>query len=325
MELSNSVYVIITTHGLSQIDPFSSDRQLKTFEIPEGINILNIMASPIGVVNTICYKNLNAFASIISNGFENLSDEIKDNIGDISVLAPVVEDIQQKLKQEDKQVLRNSYIRNESDPQLIDMQYTWDNRYNMDYHTSDNDMLNKRFSIDIKEEKVYWLDNKIQVFNLPNQDEDLDLLDAFIQENPSKFTEHISLNMNTIIDFLKSKGVINIVIFDFSCSTFNQDIGIKERERRDLRRNFTKSNTKSRQERMHPYTRKKQLAGRKKTVNKTRKNKHKHSKYSKNKHKHSKYKKNKHKHSKHKYKHSKYSKNKHSKHSKNKTKLNKTT
>ena len=39
MEFSKSVYIIITTHGITQIDPFQRDTEFKTFEVPDDMNI----------------------------------------------------------------------------------------------------------------------------------------------------------------------------------------------------------------------------------------------------------------------------------------------
>jgi len=266
MEFSKSVYIVITTHGYIPTDPFQLDTELKTFEVPDDTNILSVMAAPPGSINTTCYMSIDKFTNIISGGFENMNDNEKQDIEELDILAQVVDGIRQEIKTEDAKLFRD-YTKNyqiEVDKEITDMQHASDNRYGMSLYTPGTYMLNKRFEFNIKDSVGYWLNNRIQLFNLPNQDEDFNILEAIIEQNPSINRDNFQVSLSSIIKILEGKGIVNIVIFDFSCSGIEDDSKvINDREVRNLRRAFTIGRrTYNRQEkRFTPYGRKTTFSG----------------------------------------------------------------
>jgi hypothetical protein len=259
MEFSKSVYIVITTHGYIPIDPFQLDTEFKTFEVPDDINILSVIAAPPGVVNTTCYRSIDKFTNIIAAGFEQMDDNQKEHIEELDILAQAVDSIRQEIKKEDAKLFRDysKHYQIEVDKDIMDMQHAADSRYGMSLYTPGSDMLNKRFEFNIEDSKGYWLNNKIQLFNLPNQDEDFDILEAIIEQNPSINRDKFQLSLSSIIKLLQNKGIVNIAIFDFSCSVLEDDLKlINDREVRKLRRGYNRQ-----KERFTPYGRKKPFSG----------------------------------------------------------------
>ena len=259
MEFSKSVYIVITTHGYIPIDPFQLDTEFKTFEVPDGINILSVIAAPPGVVNTTCYRSIDKFTNIIAAGFEQMDDNQKEHIEELDVLAQAVDSIRQEIKREDAKLFRDysKHYQIEVDKDITDMQHAADSRYGMSLYTPGSDMLNKRFEFNSEDSKGYWLNNKIQLFNLPNQDEDFDILEAIIEQNPSIDRDKFQLSLSSIIKILQDKGIVNIAIFDFSCSVIEDDLRLfNNREVRKLRRDYHRQ-----KERFTPYGKKKPFSG----------------------------------------------------------------
>jgi len=233
---SKSVYIIITTHGRVSLDSFSFyEPEFNTFQIPEGINVINVMASPPGVVNEICYKRIDSLLHTISGGIEkakfNESDLIK-----LPLLTEIIKTITSELKRNDKLLLRESERKYKdlfkTDTKHQDLVHSLDKRFLMKSYTDGQYMLDKRFYYDTTEENLHWLDNRIQIFNLPDQDEDFNFLDKFTVNGKEKG----SVYLRNIIDFLHRKGVHNVVIFDLSCSDIDSDEGLTPRGVRSLRR-----------------------------------------------------------------------------------------
>jgi len=106
----------------------------------------------------------------------------------------------------------------------------------MKSYKSGDEILNKQFSYDSTENNIHWLDNKIQIFNLPEQNEEFNFLDFL--HSLERFKDGTSgyVLMNMIIHYLKERGVENVVIFDFSCSKIVSQTPISNRGVRSLRR-----------------------------------------------------------------------------------------
>jgi len=264
MQFSKSVYIIITTHGHTRFDPLQSETELKTFEVPDDMHILSVMASPPGVINTTCSRSLYKFNNIIASNFETMDDSIKEHIDELDILVPEVDRIRKIIKTEENKLERDYYkhYQDKIDKETVDMQHVWDSRYSMSVYGPGNDMLNKRFSFN-RVSNGLWLDNTIQLFNLPNIDEDFDIIQAMIDSNPDIDKNNFETNMSNIIDFLRGKGIKNITIFDFSCSVFMDEKNIEAREIRRLRRTYKKEHS-------HPYKKTSTFSG---GVSKTRRSK----------------------------------------------------
>lgn len=235
-EFSKSVYIIITTHGCIGL---KSSSELRTFEVPEGINIINIMASPPGVLNTSSYISLqNAFETI--NGGIDISKSNGKDLSEMPVLREVIGNINEDLKLKDREINTVQQTENKTryklDKRLLDLSHSWDTRFIMKSYKSGDEILNKQFSYDSTENNIHWLDNKIQIFNLPQQNEEFNFLDFL--HSLERFKDGTSgyVLMNMIIHYLKERGVENVVIFDFSCSKIASQTPISNRGVRSLRR-----------------------------------------------------------------------------------------
>jgi hypothetical protein len=270
MNFSKSVYVVISVHGSTQLDPFLTEPEIRTFTVPAGINVIDIMASPPGAINMVCHNSLKGLSNVISNAIETLDEDTKENLDNIEVLVPIVSDIKNKLKAHDLGLLNayNTPSQGDTDiAQAQELQHTWDNRFNMGFYQAGDELLNKQYTYDKTDTHTHWLDNKIQVFNIPEQDEDFDVLEHFLVDSISE--RYFIINKGNIINFLQENGVENVVFFDLSCSNFEDHEKLSVRTARGVRREYHKETQKYRP---HPYMRRQtnKLGGRRRRGSKLR-------------------------------------------------------
>ena len=273
---SKSVYIIITTHGYIPVEPYSREPELRTFAVPDGMTILNVMASPPGSVNTKCYRSIQNFTQIIAAGFEQMNEQQKEHIDELDVFVPAVNTIRESLKKEDATLFKD-YSKNyriDITKDIKDMQHIVGSRYGMSIYSPSDYMLNKRFQIYSSEsEGGHWLNNKIQLFNLPEIDEDMDLVQTIIDLNPDMDKDNIEISLESIIAILREKGIENMAIFDFSCSLIGEEENLTDRTVRKVRQDYIKET------RFHPYKKTNQIkstlsGGIKRTRTRTRRRRH---------------------------------------------------
>jgi hypothetical protein len=274
-----TIILCITTHGGILQEP---PENIRLFTVPEGMTIKRASISTPGECNLLSSDDANDYIKLIYNNkndlisnndilqnetIENLVDIIKNANyeGPIQYAKDKVKELRQaskrmRLNTEHKDTLNtfSRYLNNLNKSFTIKIFDSGTELYNKMFTRFNEDKINNDWSI--------------QIINIKGMPDLLSYLKLQTRRGESIIT------LGEIINFLKSKGVENIVIFDFSCSNLmdnERNELMDERAIRRYRRDIFNMNYGGKKNRKSKRL-KKNLKNKRKTIkrkNKTIKNK----------------------------------------------------
>jgi hypothetical protein len=229
------IVLLITTHGTVNLD---KNEEVLTFTVPEGITIFRSLASTVGECNIINEDMVDKYIEIIKSNMENLTNEstILDSVNEVT---SAIRDIDIGELPEREKEIKNFRKKKLSEKAAEDSlrvyegyYYGIDKSHNVTVKNPDEQMLNKIYSrVDSEVTLNDWV---IKAINLPGEP---DILKYLFRPRRGKLAES-SITLENIVDFFKSKGVEQLIIFDVSCSNIRdtEQSDISSRAARRIRR-----------------------------------------------------------------------------------------
>jgi hypothetical protein len=193
---------------------------MQTFNIPSGINtITKLSAVTPGVCNITLPDDIDKFINNIVEELKN-PDEYKKLVNEPVVYLKLLADLYKSIEEETvKETINDKNP--DYDPKIRDDYYYHRNKsYNVTQYKTNEPIINKMYFRNNKTElnTSAW-DYQISVLNVVGVP---DLLREIKRIRTYQDTES-SITLKEIVDFLKTKGVENIVLLDFSCSNFEPE------------------------------------------------------------------------------------------------------
>ena len=230
----------ITTHGSVP----TCDTGVRTIQVPEGMTVTRVNAIPLGVANMASDQDSINMSNLIRRVYEDtlLTDDEKLDVvmTQMNRQQGIIRDVVGKEKRADE--ITKGFIRRSSDPVQARV------------HKAGEEMIDKEFVRGTYEGSASPYDFKLNMLNVDGTPDLLRIMATGRTIAPTRQTQYMEnalVNMNAILDFVKQRGVKNVVIFDFSCAVV--DSGTERAIRADVysakRRRFNggKKKTKRRQ------------------------------------------------------------------------------
>jgi hypothetical protein len=250
--------IIVNSHGLI---PCSNDRynnlDPNTYVVPDGIELIKFTLSAPGIVNIVYPITVMFYVSLINEYFYQIArsgtSEIYLNLM-VEGFKAITNNIKNKLKNnmDDDDVKNfmhhinkgfNYYILNSGD-KIVDKIYS---RKVSEYVERSNDM------------KICEMKHKLNILKSPEGHLIIPLMPDLlfrlypINENTPKDEEHF-IRLSQMVDYYKNLGIKKLIVFDFTCSTFNKErnripnlaqalINLDPRQERRIRRRLCESGT----------------------------------------------------------------------------------
>lgn len=226
LEIPETVVLGITTHGAIPIE----DSEVKTFEVPSGMTITKVSLAAIGVCNLTTEDEVETASRIIGRVFQNTQRPIQKNI-DLATF--VVFDLHKELQKEVDKDVKSGLIK---DPNFQEFIRYSDKPQTQFTYTTGQKLIDKVFMRSVVEGMASPYDYKINMLNVTGKPDLVKLLTTgrtVPSTRASVLRENTPLFFSDIVEFLESKGVKQIVVFDFSCSVMEEgtprDVRVKRR------------------------------------------------------------------------------------------------
>jgi len=239
MSYPETVVIAVTSHGLIKYDDVT--KNTITFNVPSGMKIIKLSAVAPGVCNLTEPENLHETIDYIVKKinkpveFDRL---LRDPISYLEELILIIKSNEEDTIREtinDKTPdfdikLRDDYVHHRNKSYTIVEYNTNDPIINKDYVRNNRTELNRG----------PW-DFQISVINASEVGKP-DLFNEITQRRTYSDAD-TTITLEQIINFLKDKGVKQIILIDLSCSNFESLKGdeLNPREERDLRRDILKT------------------------------------------------------------------------------------
>jgi hypothetical protein len=234
-----TVVLAVNTHGSYKSNSENTD--IETFDLPTGITLRTITAAPMGTCNFVSKevpKNLrelideydttskpllddcnktNSCDTMLDWITERYSNFLRNNEGVIR--NEILESVQQK-KRRDVTIKDETFINNAEDRYI----YRKDTAYNMNKYENGAKVPVKSFSFN---DNDVLTDDMIGIIiiNMPYSP---DLFDKTWFSLPTSIEDKDTVTTTkSIIEYLSDYGAKNIILMDFSCSTFSEDLDIR--------------------------------------------------------------------------------------------------
>jgi hypothetical protein len=226
MKFPKIIVLTINTHGgIYCIKDTTSDKNYiyPIITIPNGIKKLTIIDSvPFGININIENNDIEDYIRIIRENFYWNYTKI-DKIPFLKI---------NKIIDKTINYIKNKTINNSKNYKNIEKPFLRclesKNIYKINKYSYDDKIVNKSFCYEIKD--ITHKFNKIQIIN--TEFSNIDLFDLL---NKEKYFDGYETTLENILNFLSSKGVENILIFDFTCNSVSNN-EISERTIRNFRR-----------------------------------------------------------------------------------------
>jgi hypothetical protein len=239
MSYPETVLLAVTSHGLTKYNDDS--KQVITFNVPPDMKIIKLSAVAPGVCNLTepesLDKTIERIVKKINKPVE-FNKLLRDPVSYLEELIVLIktneedtinETINDKSPDFDRKI-RDDYFHHRNKSYTI-----------MEYNQNDP-IINKDFVRNNRTElnRGAW-DFQISALNASEVGKP-DLFNEITQRRTYADAD-TTITLEQIVDFLKGKGVHQIIIIDLSCSNFESETGdeLNNREERNLRRNILKS------------------------------------------------------------------------------------
>jgi len=227
------IILAITTHGCVSVKNTEPVEMI----VPDGMKIVKLSATGLGEVNITNYGILPEFINEIKyNATSLLVAETENEYTDI------LRNIANFMKEREDEVMIPDLISSDSVPNtnktLLSNYFNQRKNkisYRVNIFNSNQRLIDKKFtrSSDCEiDTDMCGYDYKINMVNIDNNPDLLELMPL------TKKEKNTIIYLHDIVEYLNSFGVKEIIIFDFSCSSFMNEKGkyVSEREKRSIKR-----------------------------------------------------------------------------------------
>ena len=229
-----TIILLITTHGEVRLD---EKGEVQKFTIPKDMTIIRSMSSVIGECNIITETMINDYIKSVNNNFKYLLDTAnlpKQMLG--------VNLVTKDIRSIDTEHLPTNILQEIKVGENIELDiykrynYGFDRAHTIKVVTGNEEIMNKIY-LRTSDERPTEYDWVIKPLNLEGQPELLNYFTSYLNR-PKRGKVNEKITLENIVEFLYSKGVKTIIIFDLSCTTIRDQEGydISEREVRNKRR-----------------------------------------------------------------------------------------
>lgn len=237
MNYPETALIVITSHGEIPVtkDPITKEIVPYTFIIPNEIQtITKLSVVAPGVCNITNTEDVDDFVKTLMGKIKDQNEYnslLTDPVNYLNFLAEFNKEIEKQVVNE---AIQEKHAKTEDyDPTVHDdYVYHINKRYNVTQYKSDDEMLNKVYSRNNRTElnRSAW-DHQMILVNA------LGKPDLFTEINGKSFQDKNSeLVFSNVVEFLKNKGVKNIILIDLSCSVFESQFELSKRGERGVRR-----------------------------------------------------------------------------------------
>ena len=231
---NSTAILYITTHGyIVKLNHLCAPEYTR---IPEGMNITLASAAAPGEVNFMDAKTADAYVSLINANKRNLMSNLE------STRDFAIQRIVDAMKRNDESNLIDAELFER--PDFPGYMHHFDKSYSIEKLQSPDLILDKNFSRRNYTDPEYFSDNAdeitkndfvVKVMNIAGGPD----LVSFLRRSTRR--QFVEIRMKEILEFLRDKGVENVIIFDMSCSNLEPDMFAhlyderrKRRERREI-------------------------------------------------------------------------------------------
>ena len=229
-----TIILLITTHGEVRLD---EKGEVQKFTIPKDMTIIRSMSSVIGECNIITETMINDYIKSVNNNFKYLLDTAnlpKQMLG--------VNLVTKDIRSIDTEHLPTNILQEIKVGENIELDiykrynYGFDRAHTIKVVTGNEEIMNKIY-LRTSDERPTEYDWVIKPLNLEGQPELLNYFTSYLNR-PKRGKVNEKITLENIVEFLYSKGVKTIIIFDLSCTNIRDQEGydISEREVRNKRR-----------------------------------------------------------------------------------------
>ena len=214
----STLILFVSVHG---VIPLTEAREVETFIVPDGMTITRAMATRPGVCNMTTEPQIDKIAKLL----------MKENL--VGSYYEYIQYSASKLKRLNKGVIKEvseQFKSSESEPESRNLEEQF-LRYHIPTPTikvfnERQIMIDKYLTRSSEEGKDSRFDYKLNIMNIPGYP---DLFDIFmftpeqqiVTRSVAKTTER-GVYLSTLAKVLKDQGVKELVLVDFSCSSFDE-------------------------------------------------------------------------------------------------------
>jgi hypothetical protein len=233
-----TIILLITTHGEVRLD---EKGEVQKFTIPKDMTIIRSMSSVIGECNIVSEPMVNDYIKSVNNNFKYLLDttNLPKQILGVNLVTKDIRSIDTEHLPTNilQEIKIGEKVGEKKDLDIYKTyNYGFDRAHTIKVVTGNQEIMNKIYTRTSDEQPTEY-DWVIKPLNLEGEPELLNFFTSYLNRaKRGKVNEIITLE--NIVEFLYSKGVKTIIIFDISCTTIRDQEGydISEREVRNKRR-----------------------------------------------------------------------------------------
>jgi len=218
------VILSVTSHGGIDLDLADN---VVFFTVPEEMNLIKLSAVVPGVCNMVSSDD----TEWTNNYILWFIDDHKEKRNGAPFLKEDIEKLADALKKEDEagvdevhKTIKQHRRIGEADPDAEQFVYHADKSYNVSEYNSGETVINKIYTRNDREHIETPFDLKINALNVIGKP---DLIEEIKGKTGSKRgpEKNSDIHLKDIFEFLKKKGVKDVVLLDFSCSVFGKPDG----------------------------------------------------------------------------------------------------
>ena len=239
-KLPETLVLFATVHGSIPVE----SGQERLFAVPQGMRITRVMATRPGVCNVTQEDQITQIVKDMNATFKNITPaEINAIISNIKpVTSDVVKQVESQVKSETPNTpLFQQFLRSHIKTPVVKT------------FVSGQPIINKFLARSADEGIESAYDYKLNMINVPGNPDLFDYA-IFGRTGPSTALRKYAYagreaDLSTMVESLHAQGVNHLVLFDFTCSSF--DGVVTDREERALRRNMVQRGVGKTRRRKH--------------------------------------------------------------------------
>lgn len=237
LERDDTNILFISTHGLINC---SNDDEIDYIRIPEGMQVIKITLSLQGNVNMVSEGTYD-FALVVINSLKSKMLSINNDISTEGINEAIghIKDLQldlskSTLKTLNKELKKSNY--NKKIKKKYERQYAFVHGMKdsvKNFTLNEGDLIaNKTFLRDSSDisNKIGDQDYSITIVNSPDKTDVLSEMTRTTRYGSQRIT------MEQLLNYFKNKGIVKLIIFDYSCSVYKKRKYVEERSTRNIRR-----------------------------------------------------------------------------------------
>lgn len=229
MSYPKQIILSVTSHGGIDLD---RNDNVVFVSVPEEMKLIKLSAVVPGVCNMVSSDDTAWTNAYILWFIQNHKDARKGGPflkEDIEILADTLKKEDEKGVKEVHKDAKKSRRAGESDPDAEQFVFHADKSYNVSEYAPGESVINKLYTRNDREHIETPFDLKINALNVTGMP---DIIEEIMIEKKRGKTgskrgevKNSDIHLKDIFDFLKEKGVNDVILLDFSCSVFGRADG----------------------------------------------------------------------------------------------------